>query len=124
MPVRLLLDEHVSPGVARLLRERGVDAVALRDWHRGQFLSLADDEVLRAAHQEQRTLVTFDVHSIPLVIRFFAESGIDHSGVVFVSVKTIGQGDVPGLARALERLVALQGDTALQNQVLFLSAAG
>lgn len=122
MPVRFLLDEHISPKVARLLRERAIDAVALREWHNGQYLSRPDDEILRAAHQlEGRALVTFDVHSIPTVIRYFAESGTDHSGVIFVSTEAIGQDDVARLSAALERLAALQGDQPLENQVLFLS---
>lgn len=121
MPVRLLFDEHISPKVARLLRERAVDGLALREWHDGQYLSRPDDEILRAAHLEGRALVTFDVHSIPTLIRYLAESGTDHSGVIFVSTKAIGQGDVPRLVAALERLAALQGDQPLENQVLFLS---
>lgn len=121
MSVRFLLDEHISPKVARLLRERAVDAAALSEWHNGQYLSQPDDEILRAAQLESRALVTFDVHSIPTVIRYFAESGTDHSGVIFVSTRTFDPGDVSRLAAALERLAALRGDDPLENQVLFLS---
>lgn len=123
MPVRYLLDEHIAPRVAVLLRERAIDALALRDWHSGQYLSRADDEILRSAHAEGRTVVTFDVHTIPMLIRNFAESGEDHSGVVFVSTKAIGQDEVRRLARALERLATRQGEQPLTNQVLFLSVA-
>jgi len=119
--IRFLLDEHISPKVARLLRERAVDAVALREWHDGQYLSQPDDAILRAAYPEGRALVSFDVHSVPTVIRYFAESEANHSGVIFVSTKTIGQDEVPRLVAALERLAALQGDQLLENQVLFLS---
>ncbi len=84
-------------------------------------MSQPDDVILRTAHSEQRILVTFDVHSMPVVIRHFAESGVDHSGVVLISTKTLGQDDAPHLAAALERFANLYGDQSLNNQVLFLS---
>lgn len=124
MPVRFLLDEHLSPAAASLLRERGIDAVALRDWQRGEYLSQPDEIILRAARLEGRALVTFDVHSIPPVLRYMAESGVAHAGVVFISAKSIGQGDVSQLATALERLASAQGDESLENQALFLSGTG
>ena len=120
MPARLLLDEHISPDVVGLLGKRGVDAVALREWHDSEYLSQPDEQILLAAHAEGRTLVTFDVHSIPLVLRHFAEAGIDHGGVIFISVRTIGQGDISGMAAALGKLAVRQGDEPLTNQVLFL----
>lgn len=124
MPVRFLLDEHISPGVARLLREGGVEAIALREWRQGEYLSQPDEDILRAACLEGLTLVTFDVHSIPPVLRYMAESGIVHAGVVFISTKSIDQDDVSHLVTALERLVSAQGDMSLENQVLFLSRHG
>jgi len=120
VPARFLLDEHISPAVADLLRKDGVDGVALRDWHNGGFLSESDERILLTARSEDRTLVTFDVHSIPLVLRNLAESEIDHGGVIFISPKTIGQGDIGGMVRALARLAGTEDHASLRNRVLFL----
>ncbi len=58
MPVKLLLDENVSPHVALALRAAGIDAVHVRD--RSMF-GAADREVLRRALAEDRVLVTANV---------------------------------------------------------------
>jgi predicted nuclease of predicted toxin-antitoxin system len=58
-PLRLLLDEDLSPTVAQALREvDGLDAVAVRD--RGK-LAATDREVMELAFAESRILVTANV---------------------------------------------------------------
>src|SRR5919108_5032866 len=103
MALRLLLDAHISSAVARGLRAHGADAVAITEWHGGRYRSAADPDVLRVAHLEQRTLVSYDLSSIPDLLRELAEAGEDHSGVIFVSQKTIREGDTAGLVEALLR---------------------
>ena len=120
MAIPLLLDEQIHPAVAHLLRERGVDTLALREWHGGQYVSRPDDEILRAAHVEGRVLVTYDLRTIPALLRHLAESGVGHSGVIYVSSKTVRQGDIAGLANALERFMAGYPGESLTDQALFL----
>jgi predicted nuclease of predicted toxin-antitoxin system len=55
--VKLLLDANLSPEVARLLEERGHDAIHVRDIG---LLSAPDPEILQAAAQEDRVLLTAD----------------------------------------------------------------
>ena len=58
-PVKLLVDEDLSPRVAQRLREEdGIDAVHVRD--RGQLGAL-DHEVLELAFTEDRILATANV---------------------------------------------------------------
>jgi predicted nuclease of predicted toxin-antitoxin system len=58
-PLRLLIDEDLSPTVAQTLREAdGLDAVAVRD--RGK-LAATDREVMELAYAESRILVTANV---------------------------------------------------------------
>ena len=121
MPASLLLDEHISPRVASGLRERGLDALAFVEWHGGTFLKQPDDELLLAAHREGRTLVTYDVNTIPALLRQFTAAGIDHSGVIFVSSRTIRHDDIGGLVRALEKLLTQAAPGDLRNQQLFLA---
>jgi hypothetical protein len=97
-----------------------MDVVPLRDWHDGRYLWESDEQILLVARSEGRTLVTFDRHSIPLVLRHLAEAGLDHGGVIFISAKTIGQHDIGGIAESLARLAAAQQDISLDNRILFL----
>jgi predicted nuclease of predicted toxin-antitoxin system len=49
--VRLLLDEMLSPQIARNLRERGHDVMAIKE--RAEWVSLHDDEVTYAPFLER-----------------------------------------------------------------------
>jgi hypothetical protein len=44
-------------------------------------MSRPDAEILEAAHGDQRTLVTYDVHTITGPLRTLAASGAEHSGL-------------------------------------------
>ncbi len=59
LPIRLLIDEDLSPWVAQRLREEdGIDAIGVRD--RG-MLAAPDREVLDFAFAEDRILLTANV---------------------------------------------------------------
>ncbi len=120
MAVRLLLDAHIGPLVARLLREKGLDVESLAAWHGGHYRTAPDADILSVADLERRTLVTYDVSSVSTLIRRWAEAAMEHSGVIFVSRKTVRQGDVGGLVGALERTLLSLEATELRNQVRFL----
>jgi hypothetical protein len=60
------------------------------------------------------------VHTVPEVLRSFAESGEEHGGVVLVSARSFRQDDVGGLVEALGRLRALLEQVGPRNRVLFL----
>jgi len=53
--VRLLLDEMLSPAIARELRDRGHDVLAIAD-HPG-WVALSDPEVMALAQTERRAVV-------------------------------------------------------------------
>ena len=55
--MKLLLDANLSPEVARLLKEAGHDAIHVRDI---ELLSAPDPEILQAAADEERILLTAD----------------------------------------------------------------
>ncbi|MDR1189174.1 MAG: DUF5615 family PIN-like protein [Bifidobacteriaceae bacterium] len=76
--LRLLLDEHYPPALARKLVEDGIDAVALVEG-RPNLVGASDADVLRAAASEARVVVTEDVSTFSAAIREVP----DHVGVVF-----------------------------------------
>lgn len=119
--MRLLLDEHVAVAVATGLVTRGYEATALRDWHAGRYLETADEVILRAAHDEALALVTYDLRTIPPLLKRWVEQDIPHSGVIFVDQRTIAPNDVGGLIRALVQLVAAHGGADWRNRVMFLT---
>jgi hypothetical protein len=91
----------------------------MQEWRGGFYVSRPDEEILLAAQQEQRTLVTYDVRSIPALLTRFLDSGIEHAGVILISQKTVPPQDVAGIVSSLERLLRLHGDRGLRNGVLF-----
>ena len=120
----MLLDEHLTSDIARAARKlnRGLRIFSIHDWLAGHFVGAPDAEVLREAARQQMVLVTFDLKTVPLLLRSWADQGADHGGVVFVDDKTLAQNDVGGIARALCRLWKLQGDLDWTNRTFFLQA--
>jgi hypothetical protein len=104
-------------------RCRGLLIQAMQEWESGHFLSAEDELVLQEAHQRRLTLVTFDLRTIPPLLRTWAEQGIDHSGVILVDERTVPQSDIGGLVAALVALVKSQGGVDWTNRVAFLRRA-
>lgn len=96
--MRLLLDEHFSPEIARQLRDRGRDAVAARE--RAELHGLSDRELLGVAAAEQRVLVTENVADFAELHRQSLAGREGHAGLVFTSPKRF-----PRTRRAIGKLV-------------------
>lgn len=120
--LRLLTDEQVSPAVAKQVarRCRELSIVAIRDWQNGHLLSASDEVVLREAHNHGLTLITFDLRTIPALLRTWAEQGLDHSGVVLIDQRTLRQNDIGGLVAALCALWREHGELSWTSRVVFL----
>lgn len=121
--MKLLLDEHISPAVARgLSAARGeLTVAALREWQAGAWLEASDALRLQAAASDGWTLVTYDLRTIPPLLKEWGEQGIAHGGVVLVDERSIAPSDFGGLIRALERLAAALGDADWRDRVVFLT---
>ena len=121
--MKLLLDEHLSPKVVEIVRRLApdLDIESIHDWREGQFISQADERILRAAAGEGRVLVTCDLRTIPPILVEFGVAREDHAGVIFVSVKSIPQNDLNGIAHALVELAKLKGAHDWLNRVDFLT---
>jgi hypothetical protein len=104
--LKLLLDEHISPAVARGLRKRHPSLVIhfLAEWEAGAYLGRDDATCMEHAAHAGLTLVTYDRRTIPPLLKSWSERGKDHGGVIFVDEQTIPPSDLGGLVRALDSL--------------------
>jgi hypothetical protein len=121
--LKLLLDEHIWPGVAKLVTKAlpTTEVVSLHHYGGGNLLNTTDDEILAEAHRSGWTLVTFDLNSIPRLLSEMAMANEDHSGVIFVSIKSFAQNDHARLSQALVSLLRSETAADWTNRVMFLS---
>lgn len=102
----LLFDVHVHYRACRLLRDRGLDVVHAAD----VGLRAADDlELLLAAADEGRVLVTRNYQHFAPLVRALAERGESFPGVLFLS-PSISQADLQGRLRAVRTWCERAGD--------------
>ena len=97
--VRLLLDEMYPPAAAELLRQRDIDAPAVKE--SADLSGLGDHDRLAFAISDQRVLVTENIADFAVLAR--AE---DHSGIVFCHPRRFPRDadHIPRLVRALAAL--------------------
>lgn len=79
MPVRLYLDEDVRPGVARLLRERGFDALSAHELGRTGF---SDPDHLDYATKEGRVLFSYNYGDYNRIAVAWGMAGREHGGIL------------------------------------------
>ena len=121
--MKLLLDEHFSPEIARQLRNQGHDVVAARErveWH-----GASDAELLDIAKQEQRAVVTENVVDFIALHRRSVVRGDRHCGLVFTSPRQFPRTRraIGKLVRALEVQLAAHADPdALVDQTWWLES--
>ena len=118
-PVKLLLDENLSPAVAHKLRAEGIDVAHVRD--RG-ILGATDAEVLAKALAEDRILVTSDVDDFLLLAR-----AIDlHGGIVLIEDGSLLRDEQEQVVRHAAALILAEYDGGIElvNRVLRIWLAG
>jgi hypothetical protein len=120
--LKLLLDEHISPAVAKGLRRLrpSVSVCGMVEWEGGAFLGQDDALCLRRAAELRWTLVTHDRRTIPPLLKTWAEAGQHHRGVIFVDEKTISLSDIGGQVRALAALSREAAAWDWADRVIFL----
>ncbi|HXB63821.1 MAG TPA: DUF5615 family PIN-like protein [Solirubrobacteraceae bacterium] len=81
--MRLLLDEMLSPAIARTLGERGHDVQAIQG--RPEWQARDDRQVLALAREERRAIVTDNLSDMrPLHYEAIAPGGEGDYGMVFI----------------------------------------
>ena len=119
--MKLLLDEHYSPEIARQLRERGFDVVAVKE--RAELVRLDDRSLRERAREEGRAIVTEDVADFVVLVREAIASRREHAGVIFAHPRSFSRSKarLGALVSALASLLAELGEEgALRNQVRWL----
>lgn len=121
--MKLLLDEMISPKIARELRSKGFDVQAIKG-DRPDLEAVADRETIRRMAAGKRTLVSNDVLDFQLIHNQLSAAGEEHSGLVFTSDSTMprNKASIPLWVKALgELLRANPADDAMRNRVRHLS---
>jgi predicted nuclease of predicted toxin-antitoxin system len=120
--VKLLLDEMISPRIARELRREGFDVVAIKA-DRPEWEALADREVLRHAAAERRALLSNDVLDFQLIHNRMLADGEAHYGILFTDDVAMprNKASIPFWVETLKGfLEANPTDEALRNRISFL----
>lgn len=115
-PVKLLLDEMLSPAVAQQLRKRGHDVQAVK----GNPLheALSDRDVMDVARTERRAVVTNNLVDFrPLHHEAITPGGPGHFGMIFMPGNyRRTKADNGRIVKALEdKLTQFPGDDDLAN---------
>jgi predicted nuclease of predicted toxin-antitoxin system len=119
-PLRLLIDEDLSPTVAQTLRETdGLDAVAVRD--RGK-LAATDREVMELAYAESRILVTANVADFASL----AAARELHPGIVLLVEGDLLRGEQLAVTRHAIALIEVEAEAGrdMVNRVLRIALDG
>lgn len=120
--MRLLLDEMISPRIARELLSKGFDVVAIKA-DRPELEALADREVLRRATAERRAVVSNDVLDFQLIHNRMLANGEEHYGILFTDDEAMprNKASIPLWVQTLKRfLEANPSEDALRNRISFL----
>jgi len=114
--VKLLLDEMLSPVIARELRERGHDVESVAGNPGREAMS--DTEVLALARAEHRTIVTNNLRDYrPLHNEAIVPGGDGHFGMIFMpGTYRRTKADIGRIIAALEAILAHHpGENDLAN---------
>jgi hypothetical protein len=88
--VRLLLDVHHSPQAAQRLRGEGHDVIAAAA--DPALAALGDEDLLRAASDDGRCIVTENVRDFDRIVRAWNAIGEHHEGMIFTSPRRYHRG--------------------------------
>lgn len=107
--IRLYFDESVEVLVAEQMKQRGIDAVTVRDLG---LLGDTDRNHLQRAAEMGRVLCTYDTDFLRI-----AAQGVEHAGIIFGFHDRTTYGD---WMRALELICGVYTPQDMQNQVEYL----
>ncbi len=116
--MRFYLDECLSPVVAQIARDQGLDVVSAHDLGHKE---LPDGEILRLATLDGRCVVTRNRDDFILLTMQFLENGWPHAGVLIVTRSLVNE-DFAGIARALVAFARRHQGLPLDYAINYLSA--
>jgi predicted nuclease of predicted toxin-antitoxin system len=120
--LKLLLEEMISPRIARELRGQGFDVQAIKG-DRPDLETVADREIVRRIAAERRTIATNDVLDFQLIHNRLPATGEEHYGLVFTSDAEMprSKASISLWVKTLKELLETNpADDALRNRVRHL----
>ena len=121
--MRLLLDEHLDPRLARQLRERGYDVIAVAE--EPALRGLSDIALLDWGAAEGRAIATYDVAGFLPIVEERQLAAEPFAGIVALSTRAFPPGD-RGHGRLLRALAAMlrehRSPTALAGRAIWLGS--
>jgi predicted nuclease of predicted toxin-antitoxin system len=117
--VRLLLDEMISPRIARELRQAGHDVQAIKK-DRPDLTGRMDREIVQRMSAERRAIVTNDVADFQAIHERMQAAGEEHAGMVFTFDATMprNKATIPSWTQRLIELLVEHGEeNAMRNRV-------
>jgi predicted nuclease of predicted toxin-antitoxin system len=120
--VRLLLDEMISPRIARELREGGYDIQAIKR-DRPELAGRSDREVVQRMAVERRAIVTNDIADFQLIHDRMIAASEEHAGMLFSFDATMprNKAAIPRWVQTLAELLAEHPhEDSLRNRVRHL----
>ena len=102
--VRLLLDEHFSPEIARQLRARGHDVIAVKE--RSELIGRPDRVHFAAMPEQRRAIVTQDLGDFRPLLAEAIRAGTKTYGLICVPARiSLSRQAVAQVVRSLEQLL-------------------
>ena len=102
--MKVLLDEQLTGQIARLLRERGLDAEAVVE--RADLLQTSDREVMEAARREECAVVSNNIKDFRPIAAARVVDGRGHCGLILLPARHSRSRDATGaLADAIEAVM-------------------
>ncbi len=120
--MRLLLDEMISPAIARQLREQGHDVQAVKR-DRPDLTGRSDHELVHQMKGERRAIVTNDIADFQAIHDQIVAREDEHYGMVFTVDATMprSKDSIPNWVDALGELLREHGpEDSLRNKVRHL----
>lgn len=123
--MKLLLDVHIAKAAIGALRKVAphVHAEHISQWRGGAFLRADDADILAACHAERRVLITYDLATIPDLLRGWMAEDRPHSGVVFGDENRVKPNSPREVASAIASLAREIGTADTTNLVRHLRRA-
>jgi uncharacterized protein with PIN domain len=116
--VKVYLDENLSSEIARLLRDRGVDAISAHEVRRRQA---GDRAQLEFATADDRAIVTADVVDFVHLARQAIAANSHHAGIIVVPASFRGD-EFEAIADGIHAIVRLYPQ-GLAGSVIYLQRA-
>jgi predicted nuclease of predicted toxin-antitoxin system len=117
-----LLDEQISPLVAEQLSKKrpDINILSAHTWQQGIFRAASDEVLLTAAREASLTLITYDLRTIPPLLRQWGDLGLSHAGVIFIDHRSIPSNQFGTLIKTLIWLWDAEHQSLWLNRIVFL----